>query len=276
VVELHPVLSEFNYVVAKVNIGDKIYLADGTERFYPFGLLPERCLNGKGRVIGDKASYWIDLKPTETGKTISMFSLVLGTDGVMRGSLHTTFMGYDAVNKREEILSFQAEEEYIKDLKNSIGQIEITGYELKNIQDVEKPITRKLDIEIRAFDDAETANFLFNPFILNKWSDNPFKSKERLYPVDFGVPLERITVLTLEYPAEFEIANLPAKVGLSLPNSGGRYLFEASNIGNKVSLNNSLSIRKTIYSSAEYHYLKELFNRILQVQNGELIFKKKT
>ena len=30
--ELHPVLSEFNYVVAKVNIGDKVYLADVSKR----------------------------------------------------------------------------------------------------------------------------------------------------------------------------------------------------------------------------------------------------
>jgi hypothetical protein len=60
-------------------------------------------------------------------------------------------------------------------------------------------------------------------------------------------------------------------VGLSLPNSGRRYLRESTNVGNKLSMNNSLSIRRTIYSSVEYHYLeyhylKELFNRILQVQ----------
>src|SRR5688500_393642 len=121
VVELHPVLSEFNYVVAKVNIGDKFYLADATEKFYPFGLLPERCLNGKGRVIGDRKSYWVDLKPSDVGKTVSLYSFVLNDEGVMTGTLETTFIGYDAVNKREEIVSFPSLDEYIRELKSGMG-----------------------------------------------------------------------------------------------------------------------------------------------------------
>jgi len=275
VVELHPVLSQFNYVIAKVNIGDKVYLADATEKYHPFGLLPERCLNGKGRVIADRGSYWIDLKPTDTGKTISMLSLTLGTDGVMKGSLHTTFVGYDAVDNRAEISAFSSKEEYIKQLQKDLAGIEITACEFENLEDYEKSVVRKLNVEIKVFD-MEESNFLFNPFFLQKWSENPFKSRERLYPVDFGVPLERVMVFNLEYPAEFEVHNVPEKVGLSLPNGGGNFIFEAQHSDNKLSLNNSLSIRKTVYSSAEYHYLKELFNRIIQVQNGELIFKKKT
>ena len=275
-IELHPVLSDFNYVVAKVNIGDQVYLADATEKYYPFGLLPERCLNGKGRVMGDRTSYWIDLKPAATGKTFFMLSLVLGIDGVMRGTVLSTYMGYDAVSERQKILSFQSVEEYIDDLRTNLGQMEITGYEVNDVDDHEKSISCKLEVELRAFDNMDAAHFLFNPFLIDKWSENPFKASERLYPVDFGVPMERIIVFNLEYPEGLEMVNLPEKVGLSLPNSGGRFLFEAQNTGNRLSLSNSLSIQKSVYSSTEYHYLKELFDRILQVQNVQLIFKKKT
>lgn len=276
VVELHPVLTEFNYVIAKVKIGDKVYLADATAKYYPFGLLPERCLNGKGRVMTDRDSHWIDLKPDATGKTISHLSLVLGLDGIMRGTLKTTYMGYDAVSRRSEINTYSSHEEYINELKNTLSDLEIRGFGLEGIEDIEKPLIRTLDIELRAFDGESVSNFMLNPFLLDKWNTNPFKSKERLYPVDFGVPLERITIFSLEYPSEFEIVNIPEKVGLSLPDSGGRFLFVASNAGNRLSLNNSLAIRKTVFSSTEYHYLKELFDRILQVQNGELLFRKKT
>lgn len=275
VVELHPVLSEFNYVIGKVNIGDKVYLADATGRAYPFGMLPERCLNGKGRVLGEKKSYWIDLQPTEVRKTLSVLSLVLDTTGAINGSLQTTFYGYDAVNKRKDILSFQSYDDYIRDLKTILGGIEITDYELLNVEDLEKPIVRKLNIKWQIFDHSEVASFLFNPFLLDKFSENPFRSRERLYPVDFGVPLERITVFNLQYPQGFAIANIPEPMGLSLPNGGGRFLFQASDQGGKFSMSNSLSIKKTVYTSEEYFYLKELFDQILQVQNGDLVFKKK-
>jgi hypothetical protein len=276
VIELHPVLSGFNYVVAKVNIGEKVYLADATVKFHPFGMLPQRCLNGKGRVIGERNSYWIDLKPTDVAKRIAMLSLKLGADGVMRGSLQTTYSGYDAVRKRAEIAGFQSEEDYVNKLKNTHHEIQINSCELENLKDIEKSVVQKLDIEIKAFDDLETANFLVSPFILDKWPENPFKSRERLYPVDFAFPVEHLTVFNLEYPTEFELVNLPDKVGLHLPNSGGRFLFEVTNLDNKLTLNNSLSIRKTVYTSTEYHFLKELFSRIIQIQNGELVFKKKT
>ena len=272
--EIYPVLSEFNYVVAKVNIGDKHYLADATGKFYPFGMLPERCLNGKGRVIGEKSSYWIDLKPSDTGRTTSVFSLTLGEDGVMHGTVQATYAGYAAVGKRQKLAEV-SQEEYIKELAKSFGSIGITGYEFTGTDDLDKPFVVKLNVEFNAFD-PKAANFLFNPFFFEKWSENPFKSKERLYPVDFGLPLDRLTVFNLEYPASLEVVNIPEKVGLSLPNQGGRFLFEAQNIGNKLSFNNSLSIRKTVYTSGEYHYLKELFARILQLQQSDLIFKKKT
>lgn len=275
VVELHPVLSEFNYVVAKVNIGEQVYLADATEKHYPFGLLPERCLNGKGRVIGDRDSYWIDLKPADIGKTFSSLSVVLGGDGVMRGTLITNFIGYEAVNKRSQILSYPSQQDYIKDLQASLGEINITGYELKNLGELDKPVIRNLTIEISAFDDLGGGSFLFNPFLLDKWAENPFKSNERLYPVDFGVPLERTTILNLQYPEGFEIVNVPEKVGLALPNGGGRFILDVRNVNNRLSMNHSLSIRKAVYNATEYHYLKELFNRIIQVQNGDLIFRHK-
>ncbi len=275
VTELFPVLTDFNYVIAKVTIGDKTYLADATDKFYPFGLLPERCLNGKGRVLGDRSSYWIDLKPAASGRTISLLTLKLGNDGVMRGSLQTTYSGYAGVNRREEISAYASPEAYIKELKSNLNQIEITGFELKNPDDFQKPVILKLEIEITAFDNLQVANFIFNPYILDKWSGNPFKSNERMYPVDFGAPIERTTILQLEYPSDFKIVNIPENLSLSLPNSGGRYILETKNIDNKLTMNNFLSINKTVFSSAEYHYLKELFSRILQVQNGELIFQKK-
>jgi hypothetical protein len=66
--DIHPVLSSFNYVIATVKIGEQSYLLDATDPMLVFGMLPERCINGKGRVMPLKDSYWIDLKPTHKHK----------------------------------------------------------------------------------------------------------------------------------------------------------------------------------------------------------------
>ncbi|HZI23707.1 MAG TPA: hypothetical protein VFD46_01435, partial [Chryseolinea sp.] len=75
--------------------------------------------------------------------------------------------------------------------------------------------------------------------------------------------------------AGYEVDGLPNKVGLSLPQGGGRFIFDIQNSMNKLSVNNSLLIAKPVFTSQEYHYLKEIFNNVLAVQQTELVFKKK-
>lgn len=194
---------------------------------------------------------------------------------MIRGTLQTTYMGYEAISQRKKVFSFNNQEEYLSHLRNNSHSMTINGMELENAEDISRPLVQNLEIELRVFDGEEVQNFLFNPFLSRKWTSNPFKSNHRLYPVDFIRPTEYTTLLTLEYPAEFELAGLPDASRLALPASGGRYVFEVDNSGSKISFRNSLVISKTVFSSVEYHYLREMFSRMIQVQNGDLVFRKK-
>lgn len=277
VTELHPVLSDFDYVIAKLDLDNKVYLLDATDDLHAFGLLPERCLNGKGRVLGEKESYWYDLKPTDKAKSFHMISLQLDPAGVMKGTIQTSYFGYEAVRERRKLFSAGGEKEYIKELGTKWDNIDIKSFEFKNIEELDKPLVMKLDVEAKEYDNLNADNFIFNPFLVDRWESNPFKSNERLYPVDFGAPMEEVFVLNLEYPQDFELSGLPEKVGISLPNSGGRYIFDAqlSVNENKLTVNSSLLVAKTVFSSEEYHFLKELFNRVIAAQNTDLVFKKR-
>ena len=92
---------------------------------------------------------------------------------------------------------------------------------------------------------------------------------------DKSFPFGRVTYSELGMKA-YELDT--SAVALVLYEFGEGY-FENSNNYNllldKISLNSSLQISKTVFSSTEYHYLKELFNRIIQVQNADLVFKRK-
>ena len=273
--ELYPVLTDFNYVVAKVNISDKVYLLDATDSYYPFGLIPQRCLNGKGRVLGGEGSYWYDIKPTQKEKKMTVVNLSLDKDGVMKGSLDFTYVGYSAVRFRKRVSEFNSEKEYIEDYEKNLHGISIKKFEFKNLDDLQSPVILKLEIDLEADGNFRDDHFLFSPFLLDRRKENPFKASERLYPVDFGSQVEETIILNLDYPSDYEIDGLPSKVALGLPQGGGRYLFEVQNTGNKLTMNNSLLIAKPIFTSSEYHYLKELFNNIIAAQQTELVFKKR-
>jgi hypothetical protein len=274
-IEIHPVISDFNFVIAKLNVSGKSFFLDATDDFLPFGVIPFQCFNGQARVLTNKSSYWLTLVPTEKAKKSSAINLRFEKDGYMRGTISHAYYGYDAIAKRKEIASFENEADYLKNLKNNKHNIQFIKSEILNVNDFSKPLAEKFEVEIKVFDNMEASHFVFNPFLENKISRNPFKSSERLYPVDYGIPKDESLSLTLEFPEDFEIAELPSKAALSLPNAGGRYLFSIQTLGNKIVMNNILNINRTMYTSNEYQYLKELYNRMIQIQSADLVFQRK-
>jgi hypothetical protein len=273
--EIHPVRSEFNYVVARVLIGDQIFLLDASDPFLMFGMLPERCINGKGRVFTDKGSFWEELKPKEKSKKITMLNLSLEQDGSFKGTIEHTYYGYRSVDQRKYIASFNSIDEYLNSVKKKLPSTKILSHEVKGFDDFESNITEKFEVVIEGFDDLNKNNLLLNPFFTDKIESNPFKSSERLYPVDFGIPMERTMILTLNIPTEFELVGKPESNALVLPNAGGKFLFDITLRENQVQVNYSLAINKTVFHSQEYHYLKELFGRIIQTQQTDLVFSKR-
>ena len=91
--ELHPVLSDFNYVISKAKIDGKEYLLDATEDFLPFGTIPQRCINGKGRVFAEKGSYWYDLKPSVKARRLSLINMKILPDGMVKGTFERIYIG---------------------------------------------------------------------------------------------------------------------------------------------------------------------------------------
>jgi len=84
---LYPVLTDFNYVVAKVDIDGKSYLLDATDPLLPFGVLPLRCLNDKGRVFSmDKPSYFMDMNLPQKERSSYSLDLTLQNDGKITGN----------------------------------------------------------------------------------------------------------------------------------------------------------------------------------------------
>lgn len=277
VTELHPVLSEFNYVIAKLNMGDTYYLLDATDPYLPFGILAEKCLNGKGRVFPEKKpSYWIDLKATEKYKLVTMLNLTMQSTGIFTGTLERTYYGYRAIQKRKDILSFSSTEDYINSLEKELKNTNIISSSFKGTDVIEGNLVEKFEIEMEVFDGLDHTNLLLNPFgFSGRMNKNPFRSNERLYPVDFGKAQEHTVLLNITYPENFELISKPDRNALALPNNGGKFLFDITDTGSKVTMSYTLALSKPVYTSEEYNYLKEFYSRIISVQNTDWIFRKK-
>lgn len=274
--KLFPGTSDFDYVVSKVNIAGQSYLLDATEPLLPWGLLPMRCINDQGRVMSlKKPSYWIDLKASQKDQKTYTLALTLQEDGKLTGKITFISSGYAAYKKRNSIKANNSLEEYVEKLEERWPKMKIHKFNIVNVDSLEKPVYEEYEVETNAFDNLNKEKLFFNPFILDRISENPFKLAERSYPVDLGAASETRVNMQLTFPAKFEVVSKPEAVGLALPNKGGKFVMQVSNEGNVLSLYQFTQLDRSVYEPNEYPYLKELFNKIVLSQKADIVLKKK-
>jgi hypothetical protein len=274
--DLYPATNDFNYVIAKVNIGDKSYFLDATDPLLSFGMLPLTCLNDKGRVMSlDKPSYWIDLNLPQREKDTYTLDFTLQDDGKAKGTLTHYSVGYKAYTKRKAIKKFNSVEEYVDDLNSKLQKAKILKSEIINLDSLDSPVEEKYEIEIKLYDKENSGALSFNPFFLNRTETNPFKLTERSYPVDWGMPSEDRFILTMHLPANYTIVTPPQTINITLPIDGGKFLTSYEPDNNSFTFSSVIQFNKSIYSPQEYPYLKELYNKIIAFEKAEMVFKKK-
>jgi hypothetical protein len=273
--KLHPQRSDFNYVVSSLKIGEQLYLLDATDSFLPFGVLPMRCLNDQGRLVSKDESTWVDLKASQKKRSSVAMEMKLTEEGTLKGKVTFQYFGYAAIAQRKQIYGSANQEEYVKTLSSKWSDAVIQNYQVENKEDLSKPLIEKMEMEFTGLDNGASQILYFNPFLSDRYESNPFKSSERLYPVDLGAPLESTYFISIELPEKYMVDELPSNMAMSLPQGGGKCLLNINQSANKITLTSILSLAKPIYDSQEYHNLKEFFARVVQMQQSQFVFKAK-
>lgn len=272
---LYPVLTEFNYVIVKLVIDDKVFYLDVTEKYMPFGLLPLRALNNYGRVFNFKEeSQWdnIFMNSLSTLNTFVQYSL--DEEGILQMKKSEKSTGLFSLSRRERI-NEQNESSYLTKLENKFSKdnnAEIISYKSYNAEDLEKTLMENYEME---FEDPFVENQLFfNPFSADLNTKNPFKLKERSYPVDFGYPKAHFLKLVFKVPDNYEVTLLPEATSYEYENLL-KLDFKVFKEGNTVSFDLSYYIYKSVFMPEEYDKVKEMFSKLVTIGNANLVLTRK-
>jgi hypothetical protein len=272
---LYPVISDFDYVIAKVTIAGVDYLLDASEPLLPFGLLPMRCLNGKGRVINfKKASYWYDLKASQKESIKYNLLATLGADGKIKGTLYTYSNGYSAFDKRKQIAEAGSVETYVERLDERMPNLSIQKHEIENLDNLDLALVEKYEVILDYFEGTDFSKLFYNPNFLNQITKNPFNLNERSYPVDMGTASETRVSMVLTLPEKFAMTAAPKDMAIGLPENGGRYQTVTKLDDHVLSFSSLFQLNKPIFAPEEYLSLKAFYSKIIQQQKIDLVLQK--
>ncbi len=266
-----PSSRQFNYVIVQATIGGKKYLLDATEKDLPMELLPVRCYNDKGRLIIENATDWIDLTPTASYGSVVSLDLILNDNSQWSGTLKTRSTGYAASNAREKIKD-AAEGKEIESIED---KFEFAQIEDMSIEDNSKVIQKGASITLDNVMDGGDLLY-FNPMAINQIEENPFKLKERKYPIDFSYNRKHIFSAKYQVPDGYTIEETPEDVTYSLPEKAGFFSYSIKLTDGAINVIQQLRINKSFFGAEEYEALKQFYDLIVNKHAEQIVLKKKT
>lgn len=267
-----PLLTKFNYVIAHVALNEKEYLLDATDPLLPAGMLPVQCLNGEGRLIKAKTDTWVQLKPSNIFSEYFAGEITISEKGEMLGTMTEALAGYSALNLRQTVAD-KGEKGYIENVDKEVGAYKRSQTSLHNLKDLAKPVEVKYKLEGNGNKQQNDIIYLM-PMLGRNKKENPFKSKQRSYPIDFAAPVNETFVCRYMLPDGYVVDDKPKNVSVALPEKGGKFIYAVEQNGNAITVTSIISISKAVFQAQEYPHLQELYNQVVAKQAEQIVLKK--
>ena len=265
-----PTVSDYNYVIAHLQIDSQAYLLDASDYHTPFGEIPLRCVNYQGKLFKGNDLSWVPLKSNIISKVSYDFTGELDENGNLKGQLTILRNGYAATNKKEEIKSFNSLEEYKESIEETTSNYQIASYDIHHLDNNSQLLTEIQTIDYKNFASKSGQEMKIIPFITGRTTKNPFNLDERTYPVDLGSAIEESFLVNIKLPDSYKIKNKPKNMSIALPNRDARYLYIIKENEGVITFQIASWLNKPLFMPEEYLDLKEFFSQIIQSQSLDI------
>lgn len=270
-----PTLDGLNFVVAYAVINEKPFFMDATSEFSDINMLPVRDYNWEGLLINNLERVWKKVSLSKPNQAMAQYQLKaqLSDDGSFEGSYKSKLIGHYAFNFRNGFKD-EDEEEFVTSREDDFNDIEISDYEIENADVYEGNVVEQFNFYHE--DGAEVLNdkIYFKPLSFLGMDENPFKSDERMYPIDFGYPFKDMYFVTIEIPEGYEVESNIKPSMMKTPNGNAEFRYSVTVMGNKISLSVNVNIKQAIYGAEDYLILKQFFNQIISKESEQIVLVK--
>lgn len=269
--EEYPILEKLNYTLVQVRLDGKDILMDVTDPYLVPGLLPAKCLSNAGYVLEKDTVRAVSLRPQKSMLFI-MVNAELSSSGLLKGTYSELADSYNALTDRS-FLRLNNEKAYFDQYRKRYPDRELEHMMIENKDDPVKPYKVSFDFSESVNLKTEGKTYI-NPLLGMETTVNPFKEKERLYPVDIGNPYELVIITSLKIPEGYQIEEIPKALAIALPEKGGKYSYVVETENNTIKIKSRMLVANSFYAPEQYHYLREFYNTLIQKQTEQIVLKK--
>jgi len=270
-----PTLDGFNYVVVCAEVGGKELLLDATEKLNKPGELPVRALNWEGTLVMEKGgTRKINLYPKTLSQGNTIMNVTINDDGSLEGKQRSSYTRMEALQYRKKYKKY-SKEEYEEELLNTYGFDELLEVEVKNAEDLNKPIMETLSFEFDDSADIVGNEMYISPLLFLKLDTNPFKMDSRNYPINFVYPFSRKKMINIKIPEGYQVTSIPTPMKIALPDQMGSFVFNISEVNGGLNVMSTIKLNTAIVPAYKYLELKEFYNQRVMKEAEKVVLTRK-
>jgi len=273
-IPVFPTRNGFNYVIAGIELRDKIILLDATEQYAAVNVLPRRVLNWKGRIIRKQGtSSFIDLVPKAYTTDVKKMNIEISADGSIKGNLKSRYKNLNALTLRNKYIDL-SEESLLQKLEEKYKNIEISNIKLENEIELKKPFVVTSEFTSTSYTEIINDKIYFSPLFFLNETENPFLSKERNFAVDFGTPWSEDYDITIKIPEGYKVEKLPARVNIKTESDMGDFYHKIMVSGDKILLKVGTKMNNATIDNHFYSELRKFYTARILKQNEKVVLVK--
>lgn len=202
-----------NVVLVKLD-GKDLYFDPGA-KFTPYGLLTWTETGVAGLRLDKDGGTWIrtTLPPSSESRMERQARLKLSDVGDLEGKVTVTYTGLEAMYHRLDVLHADevTRKKFLEDRMKS--QIPVAGeVELTNSPDWNgsgKPLVAEFDVRIPGWASNAGKRMVIPSAVFTGAEKNIFEHTNRIYPIYFEYPYEKVDDVTIEPPPSWQIGSIP-------------------------------------------------------------------
>jgi len=199
--------------------------------------------------------------------------MTINDDGSLSGKQNSSYSDLDAMAYRKKYETY-SKDEYIDALINRYTFDDLTEFEVKNDKDLSKSIIEGYSFEIDEGVDMVGNEIYFSPLFFHRLTENPFKLKERNFPVNFVYASREKKMINIKIPEGYQVTSTPEPIKISLPDQMGSFLFNISVTEGGLNVISTFEINSAIIPEFKYAELKEFYNQRVLKETEKVVLTK--
>ncbi|NJB85124.1 transglutaminase-like putative cysteine protease [Lewinella marina] len=274
--EIYPILTQFDHLLVYTEVDGKPYLLDANGPGRPPGLPREKALNHRGWVADPQQPRWVDVEVPQA-KQVFLATINVDETGASRVAIQTKSDSYYALDGRQVLSRMEtpAEGPIARQIIEKFPEALVRSQKVTlGADDPAGPlgITVELDVPAGLLSD----DFLYlQPVIIPVLNDELDDVEQRLYPIDFPYPWQLQYIANVKVPEGYVVEELPPSIRLVSQDGGMQATFSASEgLGGEISIVFRVHLDQTVYPATAYPVLRDMYRRIIELQETTIVCRR--